>query len=49
MGMKIFFGYDFHGFGKKIFLWVGHMFGSLLNKFMEMKDFWVDWDIVRMS
>ena len=22
---------------------------SLLNEFMEMKDFWVDWDIVRMS
>ena len=21
---------------------------SLLNEFMEMKDFWVDWDIVRM-
>ena len=38
----------FHGYGKKIFLWVRHMFDSLLNEFMKMKDFWVDWDIVRM-
>jgi len=29
------------------FLWVGYMFGSLLNEFMEI--LLVDWDIVRMS
>ena len=32
----------------KIFC-VGHMFESLLNEFMEMRYYWVDWDIVWMS
>ena len=31
------------------FFCVGHMFESLLNEFMEMRYFWVDWDIVWMS
>jgi len=29
-----------------VFLWVGYMFGSFSDEFMEMKDFWVDWNIV---
>ena len=44
---SLFFWYYFHGCGN--FVCVGHMFESLLNEFMEMRDFWVDWDIVRMS
>ena len=53
--MEIFYRYYFHGYGKKKnlmcmkILHVGHMFESLLNEFMGMKDFWVDWDIVGMS
>ena len=42
MGMEIFV-YYFRGYGNSC---VGHMFESLLNEFMEMRYFWVDWDIV---
>ena len=32
------FGIIFHGYGKFFFfLWVGYMFGTLLNEFMEIK------------
>ena len=44
MGMEI-FGVDVWALffmGMEIFfLWVGYMFGSLLNEFMEMKDFFL--------
>ena len=50
MSAEIFVGIIFKGMERIFFFcWVGHMFESLLNEFMEMKDFWVDWDIVRMS
>ena len=38
----------FIGMERNFFHWVGYIFGSLLNDFMEMNDFWVDWDIVRV-
>ena len=31
------FGIIFHGYGNFFFLWVGYMFGTLLNEFMEIK------------